>query len=64
LIDLITPRHALVKLAALIDWEVFDRVWAGFFAIRQGAARDRAAIGGGVALSAARLPSVTRADAL
>jgi len=25
------PRHALVKLAALIDWEVFEREWAGFF---------------------------------
>ncbi|MBC7140283.1 MAG: IS5 family transposase [Defluviimonas sp.] len=31
LIDMIDPRHELVKLAALIDWEVFDREWAGFF---------------------------------
>ena len=31
LIDLIDPRHELVKLAALIDWEVFEREWAGFF---------------------------------
>ena len=29
--DVIDPRHELVKLAALIDWEVFDREWAGFF---------------------------------
>ena len=34
--DLLRPllvdlRHELVKLAALIDWEVFDREWAGFF---------------------------------
>ncbi|CAN1518459.1 Transposase, IS4-like [Paracoccaceae bacterium] len=31
LIDMIDPRHELVKLATLIDWEVFDREWAGFF---------------------------------
>jgi IS5 family transposase len=31
LIDLIDLRHELVKLAVLIDWEVFDREWAGFF---------------------------------
>jgi IS5 family transposase len=24
-------RHELVKLAALIDWEFFEREWAGFF---------------------------------
>lgn len=30
LIDLIDPRHELVKLAALIDWEVFEREWARF----------------------------------
>ncbi len=29
--DMIDPRHELVKLAALIDWEVFEREWAGFF---------------------------------
>jgi IS5 family transposase len=31
LVDLIDMRHELVKLAALIDWEFFDREWAGFF---------------------------------
>ena len=31
LVDLIDPRHELVKLTALIDWEVFEREWAGFF---------------------------------
>lgn len=31
LIDMIDARHALVKLAALIDWEVFEREWAGLF---------------------------------
>ncbi len=25
LIDMIDPRHELVKLTALIDWEVFER---------------------------------------
>jgi IS5 family transposase len=30
-VDLIDMRHELVKLAALIDWEFFDREWAGFF---------------------------------
>ena len=31
LVDMIDHRHELVKLAALIDWDVFDREWAGFF---------------------------------
>ena len=31
LVDMIDPRHALVKLAALIDWEAFEREWSGFF---------------------------------
>ena len=31
LIDMIDPRHELVKLAALIDWEVFEGQWSGFF---------------------------------
>ncbi|CAM8664247.1 Transposase, IS4-like [Paracoccaceae bacterium] len=36
LIDLIDPRHELVKLAALIDWELFEREWAGFFPSSKG----------------------------
>ena len=31
LVDLIDLRHELVKLTALIDWEVFEREWVGFF---------------------------------
>ncbi len=31
LVDLIDQRHELVKLTALIDWEVFDREWSEFF---------------------------------
>jgi IS5 family transposase len=31
LVDLIDMRHELVKLASLIDWEFFEREWAGFF---------------------------------
>ncbi len=31
LVDMIDPHHELVKLAALIDWEFFEREWAGFF---------------------------------
>jgi IS5 family transposase len=31
LVDMIDHRHELVKLAALIDWEVFEREWSGFF---------------------------------
>lgn len=31
LIEMIDMRHELVKLAALIDWDIFDREWAGFF---------------------------------
>ena len=30
-VDMIDQRHELVKRAALIDWEVFAREWAGFF---------------------------------
>jgi transposase, IS5 family len=29
--DMIDMRHELVKLADLIDWEFFEREWAGFF---------------------------------
>jgi len=31
LTDMIDLRHELVKLAALINWEFFEREWAGFF---------------------------------
>ncbi len=31
LTDMIDMRHELVKLAALIDWECFEREWADFF---------------------------------
>lgn len=31
LVNMIDPRHELVKLAALIDWEVFERKRSGFF---------------------------------
>lgn len=31
LVGLINLRHELVKLTCLIDWEVFEREWAGFF---------------------------------
>ncbi|MFE3838776.1 IS5 family transposase [Pseudogemmobacter sonorensis] len=31
LVGMIDPRHELVKLAALMDWEFFEREWAGFF---------------------------------
>lgn len=36
LVDMIDGRHELVKLAALIDWEVFEREWAGFFPSHKG----------------------------
>jgi transposase, IS5 family len=29
-------RHELVKLAALIDWNFFEREWAGFFSSETG----------------------------
>jgi transposase, IS5 family len=31
LVDLIDMRHELVALAALIDWDFFEREWSGFF---------------------------------
>ena len=36
LVDLIDMRHELVKLAALIDWEWFEREWAAFFPSKEG----------------------------
>jgi|GEM_PF-1806133 len=30
LVDLIDPRHVLVKLTDMIDGEVFEREWSGF----------------------------------
>jgi transposase, IS5 family len=36
LVDMIDPRHELVKLGALIDWESFEREWAGFFPSHKG----------------------------
>ena len=31
LVEIIDMRHELVKLADLIDWDFFERDWAGFF---------------------------------
>jgi len=31
LVEMIDMRHELVKLTALIDWEVFEREWVGLF---------------------------------
>lgn len=31
LVEIIDMRHELVKLAALIDWDFFEREWSGFF---------------------------------
>jgi transposase, IS5 family len=31
LVEMIDMRHELVELADLIDWEVFERAWGGFF---------------------------------
>ena len=36
LVDMIDPRHELVRLAALIDWSWFEREWAGFFPSDEG----------------------------
>lgn len=36
LIEMIDMRHELVKLATLIDREVFEREWAGFFPSQTG----------------------------
>jgi transposase, IS5 family len=36
LVDLIDMRHELVKLEASIDWEFFEREWAGFFPSARG----------------------------
>jgi IS5 family transposase len=35
--NLIDQRHELVRLAGLIDWEVFDRQWGSLFSERRGA---------------------------
>lgn len=31
LVEVIDMRPELVKFAALIDWDVFEREWSGFF---------------------------------
>ena len=31
LVEMIDMRHGLVKLAELIDWDVFKREWVGLF---------------------------------
>jgi IS5 family transposase len=36
LVDMIDERHELVRLAALIDWDWFEREWAGFFPTSEG----------------------------
>ena len=36
LTDMIDMRHELAKLAALIDWDFFEREWAGFFPSHRG----------------------------
>ncbi|MDG3042440.1 IS5 family transposase [Roseicyclus marinus] len=36
LTNMIDMRHALVKLAALIDWDFFETEWAGFFPSHMG----------------------------
>ncbi len=57
-VDMIDLRHELVKLTSLIDWEVFEREWAGFFPSATGSAGHAAAFGGRIALSAAPLSDV------
>ena len=60
LVDMIDQRHELVKLAALIDWGVFEREWSEFFPSGKGrpATGDRATASGGAAVSAARLSAI------
>ncbi len=36
LVDMIDMRHALAKLADLIDWAFFEAEWAGFFSSSKG----------------------------
>lgn len=36
LTEMIDMRHELAKLAALIDWDFFEREWAGFFPSHRG----------------------------
>ena len=55
LVDLIDMRHELVKLAALIDWEWFEREWAGSFPSKEGRPATHSQAGGRADLSPARL---------
>ena len=57
LVEMIDMRHELVKLAALIDWDVFEREWALFFPSHMstaeqfqasGAVQKQAMAGGGM----------------
>jgi hypothetical protein len=62
LIDMIDPRHELVKLAVVIDRvdrQGGVRTEMGWvLSVPQRPARDGATAGGGAAVSAARLPAV------
>jgi len=58
LVDMIDQRHELVKLAALIDWEVFEREWAGFFPSGKGRPATEPRLVARAAVSPARLPAV------
>ena len=58
LVDMIDMRHELVKLEALIDWDFFEREWAGLFSLGARATGDLAATGGGVDVSPARFGSL------
>jgi DNA-binding response OmpR family regulator len=58
LVEMIDMRHELVKLAALIDWEVFEREWAGLFPSPVGRPATPTRLVAGLLLSPACVPAV------
>jgi hypothetical protein len=58
LVDMIDPHHELVNLAALIDWDFFEREWSGFFPSADRPSGNVAAPGRRADVSAARLQPV------
>lgn len=60
LVDMIDGRHESVKLAALIDLQVFEREWAGFFPSGKGRSATEPRLVAGLLYLLDRLSAIGR----
>lgn len=60
MVEMVDMRHELVALETLIDWDVFEREWVGFFPSHTGSPGDHDAPGRRPALSSTRLCALDR----